>query len=271
MTLHGLDISHYQQGLSLSRTGLDFAIMKATEGTSYVDSACDSFVNGAKNAGMLYGVYHFAHTGSDAEADHFIQATKGYHGHGILVLDWEADAVSHGVSAAKNWLDRVRSKTGIAPLIYMSQSVATSHDWSSVAKDYALWVARYNDEIGPTGAWSSVAMWQYTSSGKVTGYSGSVDLDRFYGDANTWHAFAAGNTNNTQPDTEEDEMDCWSETITKWAPESTPNQGAQISAAMQLNQARGYAEDAWDRTVKIEGKVDDLTKKVDQLIQALNQ
>lgn len=64
-----------------------------------------------------------------------------------------------------------------------------------------------------------------------------------------------------QAQIEEDEVS-WTETVSKWSPEGTPNQGEQISMAMQLNQARGYAEDAWDRTKKIEPKVDALTKEL---------
>ena len=81
----------------------------------------------------------------------------------------------------------------------------------------------------------------------------------------------------------EDDEVSWTETVSKWAPESNPNEGEQISMAMQLNQARGYAEDAWDRTVKIEGKVDAqgkdlaalkkqndaLSKKLDQVLAAV--
>jgi lysozyme len=191
--LEGIDISHYQTGLSIAKAKPAFAIMKATEGTTYVDPTCDGFVSQCKNAGVLYGVYHFAHSGSDAEADWFVKNTKGYHGKGVLVLDWEADAVGKGVSAAKNFLDRVYDKTGVRPLIYMSQSVTQSYDWSSVAKNYGLWVARYGtDSYGDTGAWGSPAMWQYTSSGSVSGYSGAVDKNHFYGDKNAWAAFASG-------------------------------------------------------------------------------
>jgi hypothetical protein len=81
---------------------------------------------------------------------------------------------------------------------------------------------------------------------------------------------------------EEDEVS-WTETVSKWAPETTPNEGEQLSMAQQLNQARGYAEDAWDRTVKItktletQGKElaavkkqnDALSKKLDEILTAV--
>ena len=191
-TLEGIDISHWQQGLSIAKADPDFAIMKATDGTTYVDPTCDGFVSQCKSHGALYGVYHFWQGNATAEADWFVKNVKGYIGKGILVLDFEG-AHATSASAAKAFLDRVYDKTGVRPLIYMSQSVTRQFDWSAVAKDYALWVARYgSDTYGDTGAWGSPAMWQYTSTGKVSGYSGDVDKDHFYGDREAWAAFATG-------------------------------------------------------------------------------
>ena len=192
MTLEGIDISHWQTGLSIAKADPDFAIMKATDGTSYVDATCDGFVNQCKSHGALWGVYHFWQGNATAEADWFVKNVAGYVGHGILVLDFEG-ARATSASAAKAFLDRVYDSTGVRPLIYMSQSVTREFDWSAVAKNYALWVARYgSDTYGDTGAWGSPAMWQWTSSGKVDGYSGNVDKDHFYGDRAAWEAFATG-------------------------------------------------------------------------------
>lgn len=188
-TMKGLDLSHWNSGFDLSKSSAKFAICKATDGTSMVDSQCDHFVTQAKNSGKKWGVYHFAYTGSDAEADFFIKNTKGYHGKGILALDWEASAVSHGVSAAKNWLDRVYSKTGIKPVIYTSASVLNSYDWSPVAKaGYGLWLARWASSPGDPDPWDVLAVWQYTDAHSEQGYR--LDGDEFYGSNSTWDAYA---------------------------------------------------------------------------------
>ena len=50
--MHGIDISHWQTGLKLADTDAEFAMMKATEGTTYVDKTCNEFVNQAKAAGI---------------------------------------------------------------------------------------------------------------------------------------------------------------------------------------------------------------------------
>jgi len=192
--LHGIDISHWQSGLNVAKTGKDFVIAKATQGVSMVDAECDNFIQAAKKAGMKYGVYAFYDydDGSpEAQADFFVKHVQGYVGEGILVLDWE-NGNTKDVATAKKFLDRVYAKTGVKPLIYFNKSVLGSADWSSVAKaDYGLWYARYVDDLTDSvSPWKSAALWQSTSSGHVSGYSGNVDLDTFFGDKAAWDAYA---------------------------------------------------------------------------------
>ena len=86
----------------------------------------------------------------------------------------------------------------------MSNNLVNSYDWSSVANaDYALWNAGYYAGsqpmgyqpdapiIGSLGAWESAAIYQYTSSGRLNGWTGNLDLNVFYGDGNAWDAYAA--------------------------------------------------------------------------------
>lgn len=208
MSLKGIDISHYQKGLNAGTVDADFVIAKATEGVSYVDKCCDTFYQAAKRAGKLLGVYHFA-TSADPvqQAKHFLKNVQGYIGEAMLILDWEASALRLGPSGAKKWLDYVYSQTGIKPVIYMSKSVCRQYDWSSVVSgDYGLWSAQYSNskttgyQSAPwtdskgTGAWSGPCMYQYTSHGRLSGWSGNLDLDIFYGDRKAWQAYAGSKT-----------------------------------------------------------------------------
>ena len=207
MPMNGIDVSHYQDGINLAKIQADFVIMKATEGTSYVDPCCDSHYQEAKRAGKILGVYHFARgTGSGKEeADFFLKNIKGYIGEAILVLDFEYTnkPSSKDVAWAKTWLDRVYEKTGTRPLIYMSHSVTRYANWASVAKDYGLWVARYASnrivngyQADPwlgnegTGAFSTVAIHQYTSTGRLPGWYGNLDLDIAYMTKDAWKKYA---------------------------------------------------------------------------------
>lgn len=205
MSLKGIDISKWQQGLDLSAIDFDFVIIKATEGKSYVDSCCDSFFQKALSMGKKLGVYHFANNSdntAEQEANWFINNTKGYIGKAIPVLDWE-DNVTNNVPWALEWLQRVEQAYGCKPIIYMSESVVNRHDWSSVvAGNYGLWVAKYRDynpdynyDMSNAGSspsvkyWSTIAMWQWTSSGRLNGYNGNLDCNIFYGDASAWDAY----------------------------------------------------------------------------------
>ncbi|HHL0973944.1 TPA: GH25 family lysozyme [Bacillus cereus] len=123
--MNGIDISNWQADLDVTKVQADFAIIKATEGTGYINPSMSRHIQQAKNAGKLIGLYHFMNTtNAVAQADFFIKNVQAYLKEAILVLDFEADAIdAHGVAGAKAFLDRVKEKTGVAALIYMSASV----------------------------------------------------------------------------------------------------------------------------------------------------
>ena len=211
--LKGIDISHHQKGIDLGAINTDFVICKATEGNGYTDEMCDTFYQKAKSLGKKLGVYHFARPDlgntAIAEADWFVKETLGYHKEAILVLDWESGDLTN-VSWAKAWLDRVYEKTGVKPIIYMSASVMSSVDWSSVVDaDYGIWVANYGSNNGtaqesvfdryPLKYWSFYALWQYTSVGRLNGYNGNLDLNYFSGDSSAWDKYAGGSPSSSKP------------------------------------------------------------------------
>lgn len=206
---NGIDISNHQGSMDLAKvlkqTKTDFVICKATEGLKFVDKFCDRFMVTAQDAGKQVGFYHFARpewNSAKAEAEFFLRQTKGYFGKGIPVLDWESSGKSN-VKWAKEWLDYIYDKTGVKPVIYMSESVINAYNWKAVADTgYGLWVARYRDynidrnyDMSTCGKkpvvkwWSFYMMWQWTSVGRLDGYSGNLDCDVFYGDGKAWDAY----------------------------------------------------------------------------------
>lgn len=191
--MKGIDISKYQKDIS-NFNGVDFVIVKATEGVGYVDKSCDTLYQKAKAQGKLLGIYHFARpdlgNSAEQEADYFIDNVKGYLNEAILVLDWEAKALNYPVSWAKAFLDRVYARTGVKPMIYMSESPVNDRDWSSVANaDYGLWVAKYSNNKPNCKWWKFYAIWQYGDNGNINGYA-PVDVDEFYGDRQAWLKYA---------------------------------------------------------------------------------
>lgn len=195
--MNGIDISAWQgdAGIDLSKIAYDFCIVKATEGTDYKNryfaAHCDKVLSRKK----LLGAYHYANGGNpQKEADYFLAYAKKYIGKAILVLDWEA---KNNPQFGKNdlewclkWCNYVYQKTGIKPLIYIQKSAM-----SAVKKaGYGLWVAQYPDYV-ETGyqehPWNegkyNCLIRQYTSVGKLSGYSGSLDLNKAYISAASWN------------------------------------------------------------------------------------
>lgn len=201
MSLNGYDISNNQGDINNSIVPGDFVIIKATEGVGYTDPNCDANYQQAKAAGKLLGVYHFARPDGNnpvSEANWFVSQIRGYIGEAVLVLDFETNPKSP--VWAKAFLDRVYELERVRCWIYMSQSVANGDDWSSVLVDYSLWVAAYgantihtdyapSDNISVNGNWN-IAAWQYTSNGHLPNWSGALDLNVFYGDAEAWRKYA---------------------------------------------------------------------------------
>lgn len=215
MSLQGIDIASYQTGIDLSVVPCDFVIVKATEGVNYTNPDFSRAYTQAKEQNKLVGIYHYANgAGATAEADYYLSVVGDRVGDAILVLDWEqgGNSAFGNVSYAKQWLDHVYSKTKVRPLIYMSKSVTYGYDWSAVAPNHGLWVAQYAD-TNPTnyqnnpwtdtngyGAWSSPVIFQYTSTGRLSGWSGNLDLNLAYMDATAWSKYAQGD-NYVAPET----------------------------------------------------------------------
>ena len=207
MALNGIDISSWQSGINLAVVPCDFVVIKATEGTNYVNPDYERAYNQAKAAGKCLGIYHYANGGNiQAEADYFLANVGNRLGEAILILDWEAgNNASFGscdYAWCKGWLDYVYQKTGVHPILYCSQSI--SYKFDNIG-NYGLWIAQYanNDPTGYQDApWNegeyTCAIRQYTSCGRLSGYADNLDLDKFYGDKDAWNKYA-GKGNTTKP------------------------------------------------------------------------
>ena len=90
MALNGIDISNWQSGINLAVVPCDFVVIKATEGTGYVNPDYERAYRQAKTAGKCLGIYHYASGGNiQAEAEYFLKNAGSRVGEAMLVLDWE--------------------------------------------------------------------------------------------------------------------------------------------------------------------------------------
>lgn len=211
MALNGIDIASYQSGIVPAKlTTTDFVIVKFTQGIDYLNPYADRQYSQSKAAGKLLGAYHYAE-GRDAkaEAQYFVRSLVNRVGECILALDWEGNqnakfGTGQDVAWCLAWLNEVYRLTGVRPFIYMSKSVCRGHNWSPVAGQYPLWCAQYGSNAATDyqnspwtdangfGAWKSDTIRQYSSKGRITGYSANIDIDKAYLTAEQWRAMAKG-------------------------------------------------------------------------------
>lgn len=204
--MQGIDVSGWQPPNITELVDYDFVIIKATEGISYVSPHCDAQYQKAKAKGKLLGVYHFA-SGLDpvAEANYFIDNVQGYIGEAILVLDWEANAISRGPEWVRSFVKQVKARTQVPPLIYGSASPMAAHGIPKVAgeENCGLWVASYPNS-NPTGYRDEPQLLgsvirQYASTGRLDGYNGNLDLNTSILTADQWRAYAKGGRDGSTP------------------------------------------------------------------------
>jgi lysozyme len=207
--LNGIDIASYQHpnGAAISwaqvaASGQSFAVIKATESTSYTNPYEQGDVAGARQAGLRVGLYHFARPSlvngsasadATAEADYFSSQVNAVTGAQLPpTLDLEVNGgltASQLVAWTSAFLTRVQSDTGRRPMIYTGPNFwNTSLGGSTAFTSYPLWEAHYTTAANPQsfGGWSSWTIWQwsdgtYASPPAVSGISGAVDRDRFAG------------------------------------------------------------------------------------------
>lgn len=211
MTLNGIDISNWQAGINLAAVPADFVIAKATQGTGYVSPDCARQVEQARQVGKRFGVYHYVSGGNAiAEANFFVDNCANWVGKGLFCIDWESDENSAWGDEGylEQLVTQVKARTGIPPLIYTSASRYAQVAPVANRQNCGLWIAQYAN-MNPTGyqdtPWNEGAyacvIRQYSSAGRLPGYGGDLDLNKFYGDGAVYDKYVTGggNASNVAP------------------------------------------------------------------------
>ncbi len=198
VVIKGIDVSHHQSSIdwnAVKSSGIDFALIKATEGVDYLDPNFTSYVTGAAAAGLHVGAYHFLRVGSTADqAQDFLAAIRPYPLSWPVAVDVENPANSTELSdlgrdkitdMVVDFCSRI-SAAGYRPLIYSNANWVRNYLDTSRLSGYDFWFARYNSTLNYSGV-CTLGIWQYASDASVPGISGNVDADYAYRDyaANT--------------------------------------------------------------------------------------
>lgn len=210
-TVPGIDVSYWQSGIDWPKVraaGMRFVFIRATDGERYTDPTFPINWQGAGNAGLLRGAYHFFRPSQDPsrQAASFM---KTFHSAATTlelppVLDLEVpegQSTTRIVERAKTWLDKVEQELGCKPILYSNLSFLRTYFTvaggpPSWANDYPLWIAwypsNYTDGMTPPlpPGWFKWTLWQYSQTGRVNGINTSVDLDLFNGTLEELYRFA---------------------------------------------------------------------------------
>lgn len=216
---HGIDVSWWQaQGkkttlLDWSKihdAGIDFAFVRVAsrdskDGSVYEDTAADSHIKAALKNNVNVGLYVFSQALTEKEAqeeaEFLLKQIKKY-GWDVtlpLVIDRENGSYNRLVGGklsktketaiCQAFADTV-AKAGYQASVYASYAWVKSYINTDKLENCGIWIARYNNTTTSNSksgtAYADVPydydFWQYSSTAKVDGYSGSLDTNFWYKD-----------------------------------------------------------------------------------------
>lgn len=183
----GIDIARYQDypdWNAVRGSDVHYAYIKATEGTTYVSTHVDGQWAEASDVGMPRGLYHYARIGNpEAEAELFVKLinAKGAKGSGFLppCLDIEVGEGHLGWWVVR-FVARLRGAVGVRRVMLYSGGSFYRDQIGDAAldPDVLVWIAHYDDSPGNSPYLTpKTVLHQYTSTGRVAGIAGKVDLD----------------------------------------------------------------------------------------------
>jgi GH25 family lysozyme M1 (1,4-beta-N-acetylmuramidase) len=202
--IRGVDLSHWNGDVdfvALKASGIEFVILKATEGISWLDDRFEEYWQGALDAGLLVMTYHFFRSNYNGkeQAEHhrdsiyqfLIQA--GY-ATPIVWFDVETDDGATVEQRRKRLFAALTQATSDG---YVAGYYSSPYLWGKLigsvswANEFFGWVAHWTSTIKPTLpiGWTeeTTPFWQngiYPTHGwveEVDGVSSSVDHNYFFG------------------------------------------------------------------------------------------
>lgn len=199
MTQLGIDVSEHNGEIDwkeIAEAGVRFAIIRAGYGSAYLDSRFYENVNGAHDAGLKLGVYHFGyarHGGElEVERDFLLSILEDC---GLtpdllpMGVFWDVEEDSYrnrefprpGVinRMCHAFCEGVAAK-GYRAGIYSSAGWLTSHIRASEFGSHTIWAAQWWKECMVKEA----VIWQFTDHLEIAGrlFDGNYLLEKDYGD-----------------------------------------------------------------------------------------
>lgn len=200
-TALGIDVSRWQENIDWKKVkaaGVDYVMIRAGfrstawAGTLKTDSYVKKHYEGAKAAGLKVGFYFFSQARTVAEAKEeakfLLELVKDWNVDLPLACDWEYFSKEEtprvwGLSrrritdCVKAFCDTIKA-AGYDPMIYCARYIVQDKLYMEELADYALWYSDFQKKY--LRSEFRVDMWQYSSSGRIDGITGPVDLNMIF-------------------------------------------------------------------------------------------
>lgn len=194
-SIKGIDVSKYQSDINWKKVagdGVEYAFIRlgirgSSEGKLIIDDTYESNIKGALDNNIDVGVYFFTQALNEAEAveeaEFVLENIKGYDVNYPIVLDVEEITTKDPRTkdmTKEEWTavciafcDRIL-EAGYTPMIYGNLKTFMLMLDIEQLEDYEKWFAYYRTPLYFPYEFS---VWQYTSTGRVDGIKGDVDLN----------------------------------------------------------------------------------------------
>lgn len=194
-SVQGIDVSHYQGEIDwqkLQSQGIDFAYIKATEGSSWVDETFEANWEEAAKTSMKVGAYHFFSFDSEGatQAENYIHNVGTLGGKLVPVVDVEyygnkaenPPEKEQVISELSEMLEVLEQEYGVKPMIYTTYVVYYKY-LDGEFEEYPLWIrdVYLTPDITMKNQWT---VWQYSDTAVLNGYHGTekyIDRNVFVG------------------------------------------------------------------------------------------
>ena len=191
--LKGIDVSVWQGSIDWSKVKdqIDFAILRAGYGrhASQKDDRFEEYYAECKKYGIPVGAYWFSYATTKEDAIREAKACIEVLGGTVDVLKGKSFEypimfdIEHSTQTSEKvaseiipaFCDTLR-EAGYYPALYTYYSFIKNYIPESVYSKYDLAIAHYAEST----PWSDKEFWQYSSTGRIDGIKGDVDLDYCY-------------------------------------------------------------------------------------------
>ncbi len=202
--IRGVDVSAHQGVIDwavLSSQGIEFAFIKATEGSSFIDACFDYNFTQAQQNGLRVGAYHFFSYDSpgQTQAENFIEHVEKTEAMLPPVIDVEFYGENEKNPPAQAQVRReldsmmkaLREHYHMDPILYATERSYQLYI-AGAYEECDIWIRNVVSEpcLSDGRAWT---FWQFTNRARLQGYDGReryIDINVFCGSRQEFFNYA---------------------------------------------------------------------------------